>query len=307
MLKEIRCAHFSHPTITFHPGLNVILGDDDAKNSIGKSTMLMVIDFVLGGKSFLDDHAGAIRELKHHHYDFSFQFGNERLFFSRQTDEPGRVYICDENYTRTGELQTEDYNKQLKRLYGWDDIEGTFRSSLSPFARIWGKGCLEPDEPFASVPKESGADAINRLIDLFGRSSDIAAEREVQEKQKERRSLINKSASAGFIPKITKTKHAENIKTIDLNREHIDQLKRGLSGALSVYESLFDDNLRKKRQRKNELITQQSELQNKIKRLNREISGITPRLAANIALLADYFPTLDVTRLEQQGFRTRIA
>jgi uncharacterized protein YydD (DUF2326 family) len=72
MLKEIQCPMFNHAKITFHQGLNIILGDDDAKNSIGKSTALMVIDFVQGGDSFLKDEAGAIRALGHHTYNFSF-------------------------------------------------------------------------------------------------------------------------------------------------------------------------------------------------------------------------------------------
>lgn len=126
MLKEIRCVHFSHSKISFHPGLNVILGDDDAKNSIGKSTVLMVIDFVLGGTTFLKDDAGAIRELGHHHYDFAFEFAQQRLFFSRATDTSEVVHVCDENYARLSELPLEEYHGLLKRLYGLDGLGGRF-------------------------------------------------------------------------------------------------------------------------------------------------------------------------------------
>jgi uncharacterized protein YydD (DUF2326 family) len=81
MLKEIRCPLFNHERITFHNGLNIILGDDDAKNSIGKSTALMVIDFALGGNSFLKDEAGAIRALGHHYYNYFFVFAEQPYFF----------------------------------------------------------------------------------------------------------------------------------------------------------------------------------------------------------------------------------
>nr|WP_315202569.1 DUF2326 domain-containing protein [uncultured Albidiferax sp.] len=307
MLKEIRCVHFSHSQISFHPGLNVILGDDDARNSIGKSTVLMVVDFVLGGMTFLNDDAGAIRELGHHYYDFSFQFGQERLFFSRNTDAADLVYVCDEAYARGRELPLEDYKRLLKRLYKLNGLENSFRSIVNPFARIWRKGSLEPDQPFVSVPKETSALAVGRLIDLFGFSPDIAAERKTLEEQKERRSLIKNSMSASIIPKITKTKHDENARTIEENSLQIAQLKRGFGGALNVYESLFDESLQQKQQRKNELVGLRAELQNKVKRLQREISGITPRLAANIALIADYFPTVDIQRLEQvEAFHQKI-
>lgn len=52
MLKEINCPQFIKPTIIFTKGLNSILGDDVSTNSIGKSTFLMIIDFVFGGNTF---------------------------------------------------------------------------------------------------------------------------------------------------------------------------------------------------------------------------------------------------------------
>ncbi|QXR34718.1 DUF2326 domain-containing protein [Alcaligenes aquatilis] len=299
MLKEIQCIHFNHAKISFHPGLNIILGDDDAKNSIGKSTVLMVIDFVLGGRSLLKDDSGAIRELGQHHYDFSFQFGQASLYFSRATDSPDIVHVCDNNYARYSELSLEDYRSELKRLYELDGLEGSFRSILNPFSRIWRKGGLEPDQPFAAVAKESSAASISRLIDLFERSPDIADERAVLEEQKKRSTLVKNSMSANIIPKITRARYAENAKTITENLGQIDKLKQGLGGAINLYESLFDEDLQEKQQRKNKLHKQRTELQNKIRRLERQIAGITPRLAANIALVAEFFPTVDMLRLEE--------
>lgn len=46
MLKEIFCSKFKQSKIEFHKGLNVILGDNNGSNSIGKSTMLLIIDYV---------------------------------------------------------------------------------------------------------------------------------------------------------------------------------------------------------------------------------------------------------------------
>ncbi|QHE87234.1 DUF2326 domain-containing protein [Hydrogenophaga sp. BPS33] len=300
MLKEIRCARFSHSPIIFHPGLNVILGDDDAKNSIGKSTVLMVIDFVLGGSTFTEkDDAGAIRELGPHRYDYSFQFGSERMYFSRATDSPDLVQECNEAYEAQRELGLDDYNRLLKRMYGLDGLDGTFRSTVGPFARIWKKGGLNPSHPFIAADKETVAVAISRLVDLFGRSSDVAHERKTLDGLKGRKKLINESMAASIIPKITKKQYEENVRSIETNRAQIEQLKDGFAGALNVYESLFDENLQTKQRRKVELGGHRVELQNKIHRLEREISGITPRLAANIALIADFFPTVDVQRLEQ--------
>lgn len=43
MLHQIKCDKFRTPIISFHKGLNVVAGDSKASNSIGKSTMLMII------------------------------------------------------------------------------------------------------------------------------------------------------------------------------------------------------------------------------------------------------------------------
>ena len=308
MLKEIRCVHFSHSPIKFQPGLNVILGDDDAKNSIGKSTVLMVIDFVFGGSTFTEKgDAGAIRELGPHRYDYSFQFGTDWMYFSRDTDSPDLVHECNEVYEVQRELGLDEYNRILKRMYRLDGLDGTFRNIVSPFARIWKKGGLDPSHPFIASEKETFASAIARLIDLFGRSPDVAQERKTLDGLKSRKKLIGDSMAASIIPRITKTQYKENTQSIESNRAQIEQLKNGFGGALNVYESLFDQNLQKKQQRKIALGSYRVELKNKIRRLEREISGITPRLAANIALVADFFPTVDVERLEQvEAFHQKI-
>lgn len=307
MLKEIHCPFFNHSCISFHQGLNIILGDDDAKNSIGKSTALMVIDFVHGGKSFLNDEAGAIRTLGHHDYNFSFIFSEQHHYFSRSTDTADVVYKCDGNYTRLSELPIEDYRKTLKELYGLTSIEASFRFVASPFSRIWRKGGLEPDQPFVSTPKEAAGTAIGRLIDLFDRSADISAEKKVIDKLKDRRKLISGSMNEKIIPKINKAQYEGNTKIISENNVQIEQLKQGFSGALNAYEALFDENLRSMQQRKNELMKLKNELQVKVKRLQREISGITPRLAANISLIAEFFPSVNVERLEQvESFHQKI-
>ncbi|MEI7444241.1 MAG: DUF2326 domain-containing protein [Burkholderiales bacterium] len=308
MLRELRCVHFSHSPIEFRPGLNIILGDDDAKNSIGKSTILMVIDFVLGGSTFTEkDDAGAIRELGPHRYDYSFQFGTTRMYFSRDTGSPDIVRECNETYESQRELGLDEYNRLLKRMYGLDGLDSTFRSIVSPFARIWKKGGLDPSHPFIAAEKETYASAIARLIDLFGHSPDVAQERKTLNGLKERKKLIGDSMAANIIPRITKTQYEENTRSIESNSAQIELLKSGLGGALNVYESLFDQNLQKKQQQKIELGGHRVELQSKIRRLEREISGITPRLAANIALVADFFPTVDVQRLEHvEAFHQKI-
>lgn len=61
MLVEIYCDKFKtggkdgkiRPAIKFHKGLNAVMGDSNRSNSIGKSTLLMIIDFVFGGEDYI--------------------------------------------------------------------------------------------------------------------------------------------------------------------------------------------------------------------------------------------------------------
>lgn len=52
MLKRITCDKFKTQPEDFRPGLNVILGSSDGSNAIGKSTFLLILDFVFGGDNY---------------------------------------------------------------------------------------------------------------------------------------------------------------------------------------------------------------------------------------------------------------
>ena len=52
MLHEIYCEQFHQKRIVFNPGLSVVLGSNAGDNSIGKSTFLLIIDYVFGGSTY---------------------------------------------------------------------------------------------------------------------------------------------------------------------------------------------------------------------------------------------------------------
>ncbi len=308
MLTKIICSLLNRGEISFHAGLNVILGDDDAKNSIGKSSTLMIIDFAMGGTSLLEDKAGVIKSMGHHAYIFEFDFNGVKSFFSRSTNEPSIIHICTNDYQVTGEISIEEYTAKLKKLYGLECLRSSFRSLVSPFSRIWNKGALDPEQPFFSDAREAAGAAIGRLIDLFERSDDIAEEKSILDAHNERKKIISKSMNEEIIPKINKTQYKANQKIIANKMNNIEALKQGFTGALSAYEALFDESLRKLQQQKNELANQRNEILTKKDRIERDLLGITPRLSANIALVQEFFPNVDAKRLEQvESFHQNIS
>lgn len=167
MLIEINCQSFKQKQVLFGEGLNVVKGDDLSSNSIGKSTLLMIIDFVFGGDSYLKNNSGATKELGHHTINFLFLFDDSNYFFSRGTENSDFVSICDKEYNILSAIKIEDFRRHLKELYGLNDSNLSFRSIVSTYSRVWGKENDNVNKPLQSYLKEPETDSINNLIKLF--------------------------------------------------------------------------------------------------------------------------------------------
>ena len=83
MLKLIKCDKFVNQSIIiFNNGLNCILGDDNGSNSIGKSTSLLVIDYVFGGDKYAENRE--IRDnVGDHRIEFTYSFNGIDYSFHR--------------------------------------------------------------------------------------------------------------------------------------------------------------------------------------------------------------------------------
>ena len=86
MLVGIECDKFiNHGSprglITFHEGINAIFGDGK-KNSLGKSTFLLIIDFCFGGKDYITIESETINLLGPHTIYFDFNDHGKIRHFS---------------------------------------------------------------------------------------------------------------------------------------------------------------------------------------------------------------------------------
>ena len=126
MLIEIQSDVFKtdlehvRPKIVFKEGLNIILGESSAENSIGKSLFLMVIDSCFGGKDYHtrpEIYKNIIENVGDHLIKFAFKFDDEIHYFSRQYDKCNTVNICDSNYHVTEQITLDDFNLLLKKYY----------------------------------------------------------------------------------------------------------------------------------------------------------------------------------------------
>ena len=103
MLAEVQCDKFKkngqiREPIIFHAGLNAVLGDDNGSNSIGKSTFLMILDFVFGGSDYVKKCVDVQDNVKGHTINFAFDFEDKKYYFSRSTIDYNKVIKCDEKY-----------------------------------------------------------------------------------------------------------------------------------------------------------------------------------------------------------------
>nr|DAM30617.1 MAG TPA: putative ATPase [Caudoviricetes sp.] len=89
-----------HPrgSIYFDKGLNVILGGHSGTNSIGKSTFLMIIDFVFGGTDYVKKDLDVQKNVGPHIIKFAFEFNDKNYYFSRSTEDFQYIYICNEKF-----------------------------------------------------------------------------------------------------------------------------------------------------------------------------------------------------------------
>ncbi|MFI0430674.1 DUF2326 domain-containing protein [Mariniflexile sp. HMF6888] len=268
MLKEINCPQFIKPTIVFTKGLNSILGDDVSTNSIGKSTFLMIIDFVFGGNTFLTKNSGSIKQLGHFTFNFKFIFENKEFWFSRQTENPEGVSICDSQYNALSNITTREYTALLLEKYGITYSHFSFRDVVSLFSRIWGKENYSVDKPLLSFPKEPDRDSISRIIKLFGFYHKIIEATENLKDKKDSKKFLNGAIQKNYIPRITKTTFEKNNRQLEIIEKEISDIKDNILKFTLNIEELTNKEVIDLKVEKSHLLKEQSIILNKIQRID---------------------------------------
>lgn len=179
MLVEVSSSAFleggnRRPPVFFHSGLNVVLGDAPGSNSIGKSTFLLILDFVYGGNDYPQKATDVIKHVGHHEVRFSFRFGNETFRFCRQTDTPHRVWLCDETGEKKEEWDLRKYTSFLSDQYGISQQNLSFREYVGRFIRVYQKDNLNEHLPLNAARQEPGADIVCFLMKTFDKYEAIA-------------------------------------------------------------------------------------------------------------------------------------
>ncbi|WGV60435.1 DUF2326 domain-containing protein [Brevibacillus brevis] len=296
MLKEIRCDVFRQKTIIFHDGLNVVLGDNQGSNSIGKSSLLMIIDFIFGGTSYTDHNSDVVRELGDHQFEFVFEFNNEKFFFIRGTANPKDVYVSNENFDKLKTISLGEYLIFLKDKYPLPSEHISFRAAVSLFSRIWGKHNLDVKRPLHTFPKEKNADTVVRFLLMFNAYDNIISGEKKLKLLKDSRLTLNKAGKYEYVPKITKTRYEKNILEKTQIEEKISGIKDNIYKVALNLSELVSEELFRLQEEKNKLIRERDHFRARLNRVNKNFKK--KHADQKFEKLVEFFPNVNLDKLK---------
>ena len=231
MLHEIYCEQFHQKRIVFNPGLSVVLGTNTGDNSIGKSTFLLIVDYVFGGSTYAGT-TDIIENVGSHDIYFSFIFGEETFKFCRNSINAHTVWKCNDSYEKVEEIGLSDYCKWLDSKYAISLPELSFRDAVGRYIRVYGKSNCDERRPLhyqATEKTEKACTALLKLFDAYSPLKDTAAAAQHSDDE-----LIayKKAQALQFIAKITKRVYEKNEKDIRSIAAQIEELSSGLERGL---------------------------------------------------------------------------
>ena len=307
MLTEVRCEKFREKAIYFHPGLNVVLGDSIATNSIGKSTLLMVLDFIYGGESFLDHNKDVVYELGGHDYYFSFKFGNDDYYFRRGTFKPDLVYSCDKEYKELEPISIEDYKAFLKTSYSLEDVGLSFRSTVSLFSRIWGKENLDVKHPLHSFKSQKASDCVTNTIKLFKKYESIRLLSDNVKNKGEEKTTITKAFKGGLISKTSKINYKNNLTTITSIDAEIEEIKNNLKKYAVNLAEIVNREVMDLKVEKDRLLSEKLRLDSRLLRVRNDLAQNRSIKSKHLSPLLKYFPEVNTEKLQEvESFHSKI-
>lgn len=302
MLLEISCDKFRDKEIKFYNGINVICGDNVASNSIGKTMMLLIIDFVFGGTSYITLHKSSFKYIENHVFNFKFKFDNKILCFSRSTFDYNKVIMKTEKELIP--LSLTDYKELLKNYYHFDNINSSFRNIISLYSRIWGKNNLECDKPLFNY--NSNKESLIALLKLYRRDEEIDKLQAIIKKN------MDEEKEIGII--LGKKYINSNINIDDLKKDNnkieseLNNICFDLRDRMLNLNTIKDKEIRELYRTKDLLYKQRNEVSLNLKRIMHDLDYEFSKIKENISELKEFFPEVNEKKLFMiNEFHTNIA
>ncbi len=316
MLIEVMCDNFlsfgkPRGKIIIKPGLNTIMGTDVGSNSIGKSTFLMIIDFVFGGNDYVEKLTEVQTEVGEHTICFAFKFKDGIHYFSRSSVNYKYVQKCDSNYqpVENGTITLERFCDFLQEHYDMKLESLTFRNAVGRCIRVYKRETLDVEFPLQEAKKEKLADGIKGLLKLTDLYSGVAAQAKATELAKEKHSTFKKAQTFAYIPSVkNQTEFRNNADRIEELIARAEELAEKSAGGILTLDTIQADKVAELQQRLKELKRQKRTLNAQLKAIqsDRDLGGKS--FVRSYDELQRFFPNVDIQRIEAiEGFHKKLS
>lgn len=298
MLKKVICDVFTESEVHFNKGLNAIVGDDIASNSIGKSNMLMIIDFIFGGDQYIKTNVDTVENLGHHTFKFVFQFNNKEYYFSRNTNNPDIILKYNKEFTLSSEKNIKEFRYWLQTKYDCK-LEGlSFRDITGRYSRVYGKENLNEKKPIQYFVKETAQDSISKLIKLFDNYKQLSPYEETLGYLKDKKKALTNAVSQEIIPATrNKSTYNKNLQEIKVLSEKFESIKKDVITQTTDIEALMSEEILQLQKEKSDLIKQKNVLKSRLRRTQENIKNKKSKIHTESDLFESYFPNFNKEKL----------
>ena len=322
MLMEVSCDRFesngkTRAPIAFHYGLNAVVGSESGTNSVGKSTFLMILDFVFGG----DDYIKKSKEVHkptnvgQHVIKFKFEFDGQPYYFTRSTAEGeyNRVVPCDEKYEP---LKGEEpwgiskYNTFLAEKYGFSEEGQTWRGCVTRAIRVDRRETLDTEKPLKSFKGEADRDGIIAVIKLFGLYGEVSEQHKAKEKAAAEEQAYKDALKHDFIPGVKNpTEYKKNQERIVTVQVLINDLAKKSDEGLLELTSLQAEQITEIRNQIAAFRRQRSIMESQKHAIEQSrTEKQRKKLQSDYQELLQFFPEINIQRLEAvENFHRQLA
>ena len=306
MLKSIICENLIETPLKFNSGLNSVVGADDAHNSIGKSSVLMLIDFVFGGSDFPSKCDDVIKNIGHFKvgFEFEFEFEFEKKYsFIRGTENPEEIYlVADQDY-----ISIKEFNDFLKGKYLPKGDEASFREFVSGFFRVYQRKNYDDHRPLDIIKKDKWVLIRKRILKIFGqywKISELEKERSIEQGKSQD---IKGTFNSGAVKKVNKTQFKNNASQILSVSHEIEVIKETLKKNVTDIKSIINDRNLALKKEKDDLVEHKLNLEQQLYRVESNLSDSKVRNSKSFQTVTEFFPEINSSRLaEVEGFHKGI-
>lgn len=258
----------------------------------------MVIDYAFGGTDLVRKTTNIVSALGHHCYDFTFQFSTDQVMFRRTTDNPTRVYLCENSFDNIiAEITIEQFHSWLAERYEIDPKEVSFRSCISPFVRVWGRETLDVTHPLNVVAREPGSAVQDRFLGIMGGYGRIDSLINEYNNARTKFEALEAAMRSEIVPRIATTRYRQNQqRQLELDTL-LEQLKANLAGFAISIKDILSKEAAEHSERKEALLIERARQSARLARFASSLSGVLPIPQRELEALKALIPSISLERL----------